>query len=283
MTAVWTRVNTLLLLLALLMLGAILGVLAARIEGGPLDPSGSPSIPTDSVQLPGRPITGPTLIDERGHYYLTRNINSGLAAPIIVIAQNNVTLDLNGFTLGGGDISNSTGIYIQSSLPEFENIVIRNGTVRDFRNGIDAAAGVRVRLEDVHVISNHRGVQLGTQSSMSECTVAMNSEHGIVLLAGTFASTIENCHIGPNAANGVNVGGSDVLITDSYITGNQGGLDVNLLGHRNVIRDSYLGEINITGQKNVVMDNACVKATSNGGGITNIISPADHPNINCPP
>ena len=281
MTAVWARVNTFLLLLVLLVLGGILGVLAARIEGGPLDPPGSPNSPTDSVLLPGTPITGPTTISTSGHYYFTRDINSGLANPII-IAANNVTLDLNGFKLAGGDNVGSTGIIVPAASPAWENIVMRNGTVRDFHVGIDANSGARVRIESVRVLSNIRGVMLGIESAISGCHVAYNSEHGVITLAGISSVIVENCRVGPNGNIGVQFGGANSLITDSYIVGNASGLDVQMLGSRNVVRDSYVGFVSLDGPRNVSMDNACVLGHGNNN-VGNIISPADHANITCPP
>jgi hypothetical protein len=283
MAVMWSRLNTFLLLLVLLVLGGIVGVLATRIESGPLDPSGPPSVPTDSVRLPGRPITGPTTIDERGHYYLTRNINSGLGIPIITISVGHVTLDLNGFSLGGADVVGSTGILFQGEIEPPRNVLIRNGTVTDFRTGINAAGAESVRIEDVRLISNHRGVELGVRSLLTRCSVQGGTEHGVFVASTGSSNTVRECQIIQNGGNGIRFDGANNLIVDSYVMSNAAGFDVNFVGNKNVVRDSYLGQVAISGQTNVVMDNACITSTSNGGGISNIISPADHPNVTCFP
>ena len=80
--------------------------------------------------------TLPFIINAQGVYCFTSklstNITSGSA---IIINTNNVTIDLNGFKLGGlaaGDGTEATGIYAFQR----KNITIRNGIVRGFDSGI---------------------------------------------------------------------------------------------------------------------------------------------------
>jgi hypothetical protein len=279
----WSRLNTVLLLVCLLMLGSIVALLATRVEGGPLDPPSSPSNPTDGVLRPGTPIIGPTTISAGGYYYLTRNVNSGVGAPIITIDASNVVLDLNGFGVrGGNDTVGSIGIFIQSSLPEHTNIEIRNGIVRDFHVGISTSNGVFVRIKDVHAISNIRGIELGSRSLLEDCSSTVNSESGVLMLADKFSSTIRRCQVIGNAGRGIQFGGNENLVTDSYVLDNLGGLDIDILGDKNVVRDSYIGEVSISGDRNMILDNACVTATTNGG-VGNVVTPADHANLVCFP
>jgi len=83
------------------------------------------------------PVTSvPTTISTSGVYCLTGDLST--ADPdtnAIVIAANNVILDLNGHKLGGlaaGPGTSSRGIYAAYQ----QNITIRNGTIRGFAQGI---------------------------------------------------------------------------------------------------------------------------------------------------
>jgi hypothetical protein len=283
MAAFWSRLNTLLLLLVLLVLGAMVALLATRAEGGPLDPTAAPNS-TDGVLRPGTPITGPTTIDAGGYFYLTRNINSGVGAPIIIIDASNVTLDLNGFGVrGGNDTIGSIGIYIQPSLPEHTNIEIRNGIVRDFHVGISADDGMFVRIKDVHVFSNIRGIELGTQSLLEGCSSMANSEAGVYVPTAEFSNTIRQCQVIGNSGHGIDFDGDRNVVTDSYVLSNQGGFDLDFGGNKNVVRDSYIGEVFLDGDRNMVLDNACITATALNSGVGNVVTPADHANLACFP
>jgi len=83
------------------------------------------------------PITTlPTVITVQGIYCLTGNLATSMATGnAIEIQTNNVTIDLNGWKLGGlaaGAGTMATGIYANQR----KNITIRNGTVRGFYYGI---------------------------------------------------------------------------------------------------------------------------------------------------
>ncbi len=78
----------------------------------------------------------PTVITSQGVYcltgHLTTNMTSGKA---IEIQTNNVTIDLNGWKLGGqaaGPGTGAFGIYANQR----KNITIKNGTIRGFSRGI---------------------------------------------------------------------------------------------------------------------------------------------------
>ena len=80
--------------------------------------------------------TLPFIINTQGVYCFTGNLSTNSASGnAITVNTNNVTIDLNGFKLGGlgaGDSTDATGIYAFQR----KNITIRNGIVRGFRFGI---------------------------------------------------------------------------------------------------------------------------------------------------
>ncbi|MDJ0613449.1 MAG: right-handed parallel beta-helix repeat-containing protein [Rhizobiaceae bacterium] len=78
----------------------------------------------------------PTTITVQGVYCLKGDLNTNITSGnAITINTNNVTIDLNGWKLGGlaaGAGTNARGI----SATNRKNIVIRNGSIRGFRYGI---------------------------------------------------------------------------------------------------------------------------------------------------
>ena len=80
--------------------------------------------------------TLPHIINAQGVYCLTGNLSTKITSGnAITINTNNVSLDLNGFKLGGlgaGDSTQAFGIFADQR----KNITIRNGIIRGFRAGI---------------------------------------------------------------------------------------------------------------------------------------------------
>jgi len=96
-------------------------------------PAGVDAETMNCMEVPSVPFT----IDVQGVWCFRRHLTSAVTAGnVLTIGVNNVTLDLNGFKLGGlnaGPASTATGIYAQDR----KNLVIRNGIVRGFRVGIE--------------------------------------------------------------------------------------------------------------------------------------------------
>jgi hypothetical protein len=93
--------------------------------------------PVPAETLDCTPITAlPAIITVQGIYCLTGNLNTALSfGNTVDIQTNNVTIDLNGWKLGGlaagpGTVAN--GIHALDQ----KNITVRNGTVRGFFRGI---------------------------------------------------------------------------------------------------------------------------------------------------
>ena len=78
----------------------------------------------------------PTIISSGGVYCLKQNLGTSLNfGPAISIEANNVTIEMNGFRLGGlsaGLNSQASGIVVQAR----RNVTIRNGTIRGFQTGV---------------------------------------------------------------------------------------------------------------------------------------------------
>ena len=254
MTALRFRYTNVLLTLILLALLAVIAMLATDARGGPLDPGGAPAS-TDSVRLPGTPISGQTTISAPGHYYLTRNITVPGAVIVITIAASDVSLDLGGFTIRGNDAAGSWGIWVAGG--GHGDITISNGTVRDFQFGLDTANGSRVRIDHIHATSNARGIQLGSNNVLSDCTSISNGETGIY--APGNEAVINNCVSSRNSGDGIAVAGDDVQVQRSTAINNTGA-QIRTIGDFTGIRDNTVHGSLVLLQNGaaVVLDNTCV-------------------------
>jgi len=146
--------------------------------------------------------TFPIVIDQPGSYVLTSNLVVSTANVAgIVIATNNVTLDLNGHALIGPGIgtggSDARGIDGRNR----NNICIFNGTVRDFASeGIDLRfSGTNNLLKDIKAYFNGGSGILVAPSIVTNCIANSNSDFGIIAQS----STIINCTANDNGIDGI--------------------------------------------------------------------------------
>lgn len=157
-----------------------IGALAALSKAGPLTPPAGPVAPTgrttdeifNKIPAPGTPPIGafdgrtpigtaPFTIGTPGSYVLTANISG--TGTVITIATDDVTLDLNGFTVNSS--STTAGAVVLSGIRD--NITIRNGRVI---GGSQCIAGTgtltNILIEDVCAMSG-RTSGFGLVSSFS--------------------------------------------------------------------------------------------------------------------
>ncbi|GAB4548131.1 MAG: hypothetical protein Tsb0013_08470 [Phycisphaerales bacterium] len=105
-------------------------------------------------------------ITQPGSYYLTSDIDSGTRIAVM-IASDNVTLDLNGYTISGRF---GNGIQPERDITEdvvFENLVVRNGRITGYDTGIsnDSFSGGflseidRIVVEDLVITDVETGIR----------------------------------------------------------------------------------------------------------------------------
>jgi parallel beta-helix repeat protein len=97
----------------------------------------------------------PTVISAQGVYCLTHDVTTAITSgSAIDIQTNNVTIDCNGYKLGGlaaGASSNSYGVFSFDR----QNITVRNCGIRGFRSGISlAGVGAGQLVEDNRLDNN---------------------------------------------------------------------------------------------------------------------------------
>ncbi len=169
--------------------------------------------PAHAQKLIGQVKTLPIVISKSGSYKLRSNIVVPDAnTTAISVTADNVTIDLNGFTISGpvsctgappscsptgaGDAISAIG----------SNATVLNGVVQGMGNdGIQL--GMRGRVKDVRALGNgNRGIEVGQQGSVSGSTAAANSDAGIV--TGPH-SLITDSVIEGNGADPIGLPGSD--------------------------------------------------------------------------
>ena len=136
----------------------------------------------------------PVTIEEPGSYYLASNIDAA-GLPAVIIKAPNVNLDLNGFTIAGSQ--DNLGVVLGDNTLD---VVLRNGTIRDFAQGL-INAGV-------------------TSVTLSNLTIAENLRNGVGIDRGGVGVFIDGCTIVRNGEHGILAVGAHVVITNSDVTNN---------------------------------------------------------------
>ena len=179
----------------------------------------------------------PYVISSSGSYRLTSDLDvPDVNTTGISITSANVSLDLNGFTLGCSSCAGAgSGRGIASSS---SNVTVRNGTLQGTGNTGIELSGYYARIDGVRVIgTNSAGIDCGSHCSVANSTAAENTSTGIGV--GSYGSVV-NCTANENTGSGIGTS-----------------LETNLLGNvasRNLIHG-------IAGNRSLVADNV---ATGNG-------------------
>jgi parallel beta-helix repeat protein len=206
------------LVLAMVLLSV--GPVHDAVLAGSLEPP-APMMKTFQRSEPRTPIrgSGRVTIAAPGSYYLTANINVAGTTAVIITASN-VTLDLNGFTIAG-NLDNFGVVMGGNAL----NVVVRNGTIRNFAQGILNTGVTIVSLSHLTITENLRnGVAFdsdGIGVFIDGCTIDRNQQDGIVALGSLMVIT--NSTVVSNGHDGIELSGSaNVVIRGNRVDDNGG-------------------------------------------------------------
>ena len=180
-----------------------------------------PRTPVDAVHTPGDSVDK-FIISQPGSYYLTTNVIGVSSEEGINISANNVTLDLNGFSVIGPSTAYS-GILISSGT---SNAIVKNGIISGwgtFYDGVQSA-GSNVRLENLNVSGGSDGIYCGGDGSViKNCTVNHAGQWGIYL---TGSNSLVSCNYlfannTGNSGNGaaIYINAANNCVEDNFVTG----------------------------------------------------------------
>jgi parallel beta-helix repeat protein len=244
-------------------LGALIALpLASRAQGS-LTPAGppAPTMKTLSQIEPGTPISAiPYSITNAGYYYLTTNL---IGTSGIVIFTNNVTLDLRGFAMSGNN--SGAGILAETDTT---NIVVRNGFITQWSEGLYAAFSENCRFEHLTLSQNAFAFTGGDTVIASDCLVEGNSQQGLEVNSG---AVITHCIARYNGSEGINAG-TEANVSDCVASYNAtDGIFID----RGMVRDclvegntnsGIVAFINVLVLNNKCLNNKIAGITSTSGG-----------------
>jgi parallel beta-helix repeat protein len=152
----------------------------------------------------------PWTITTQGSYIINQNLKANWHG--IKVQANNVTIDLNGYSIAGNNASGGYGVYMSGC----SNVEIRNGTIRNFgSHGIyeESSSGNSHRVISVRVMNNKGyGIFLyGSNHMVKDCNASNNVGTGIYADSSSCAvsgNTVYSNAWGIFAGNGSMVSGN---------------------------------------------------------------------------
>lgn len=193
---------------------------------GPLTPTGGPSETMKSLDQiePRTPIAElPFAITESGSYVVTDNLSS--AGYGIIVAASGVTIDLAGHTLSGS--GNDSGIVADTN----DMVVVRNGTIEGFANGIRAINSNYGRYERLTVRDNlNSGIGIfsildeANGNVIRDVSVIAHGEVGILIAAYsggvTRGNMVLDSTVMDNEGNALRLHAEDGRVTGTIVRDN---------------------------------------------------------------
>ncbi len=204
----------------------------------------------------------PFTISQSGSYYLTRNLTDMVVDQNgITVNADNVTIDLNGFTLTGTGTGYGNGIYMKGRA----NVEVRNGTIQKWGGcgvvewSID---GLAHRIVNLRVLDTSIGIALSGDSHLvKDCTAnfndwgiccqanvcsvtgnvaTWNTHAGIEVLAGC---TVTGNTVGYNGATGILVDANGNVIKDNTVRNNSASapnVGIDVAGTDNTVEENVV-------------------------------------------
>jgi parallel beta-helix repeat protein len=159
---------------------------------------------------PGFPVT----ISVKGSYMLDSNLTVSSNKNGIEITADNVTLDLNGFTIEGSGGTAGFGVYAGNAT----RVTIQNGKIMNMPStGIHVGTNARIERMAVTQNGGYSAIGIGEGSTIVNSIVSDNSGIGIntgnyVVVTG---NTVTHNDLGISIGSGI-VSGNTVSDNDSY-------------------------------------------------------------------
>lgn len=165
-------------------------------------------------------IPGCTVISTPGSYLLINNITvtpkdlksvGGSFPACILITADSVTLDLGGFTISpsSGTFIDAFAVYASNGNNGTHGVLIKNGSITDFRSSRGVGRGVSVEgfadaVENVNVLRNDAGVLFdGGFNSATNVRATSNSSYGFLCFGG--GVSVRDSEASNNGSDGINL------------------------------------------------------------------------------
>ena len=225
------------------------------------------------------PISGlPFTITIAGSYYVTGDLTGSSGNAGITINTDNVTIDLNGFTLIGVPFS-----FAGISGASRKNITIRNGTLRNWATtGVGLTTCTNVRLTDLRSISNGgSGFSVGDGSEVVKCLAADNATGVGFSIASR--CLVSSCIASTNADGGFKMNSNNLVHENTATNNSNHGFEVTGTGNRiesnhainNDDSSNSAFGFKVSGTSNLIVRNSA--AANNGGEFSIAAGNADGP------
>ena len=167
----------------------------------------------------GGSVRGPTVITVPGTYVLEQNLSVPGGTVGIEVRSPNVTIEGNGWTIGGHDVANSCGVLVHSPAGRVRNVTIRNLHIRDLQYGCYLWNTENTSVEDCLVESCTYGITFNPAAG--GCVTAsrlVENDYGLVISGRSTSSTVRSNRITNSTRTGIYLyrtrGG---LIADNYL------------------------------------------------------------------
>lgn len=227
----------------------------------------------DPSSVPGFEL--PITITQPGSYVFIRNIVAPDIFVIptdqaILIMADNVTIDMNGFSLIGKGVA--PGIITSDTQ---HTITVKNGIISGWGGaGLGLGSASDCRIEDMTVTNNAGGIDVGPGSTVQNCLVSGNLDHGIALrslsnpLSIPGSAVISNCTVRMSVGTGILIDAGSAASVIGCLSefnsgeGIQGDSSCSILNCR--ANNNSLHGI-LLSNNNQIKD--CVANSNSGGGI----------------
>jgi hypothetical protein len=247
-----------------------------------------PRIPVSTNTTPGD-ASDTFIISQPGSYYLTTNIVGIASENGIEILANNVTLDLNGFTVRGvapasqQDLESvaDSGIFINGG---YTNVIVRNGIIigwPSFYAGVSSpsAASQNIVFERLTVSGSYNGggILIGGSGVVRDCNCLNNYGNGIECDGG---GVVSGCTANNNAEGIYGYSAHFAcLVSGCVVQNNEIGIDVSpaTVSGCLVQRNTVVG-IFVDGNGSRIVGNDCVVNNSSNSSTDAAIEINDNGN-----